>query len=291
MSIESSPKGNNENLKKTEYFASLGMGNLEAMRLLKRYGLMRTSNEPKGREAWGMLEGQPRGFRNIAEHCLVVGAVADVFLGKFAEQGYLTLEERAMGVKAAIIHDLTKRKELEFTKGVSEKKTILLLPDEQERLKESFLQEFGISDKDRQALHLSRLAGGGFFDLDPAEVHPLESPQSIIEWTVALSDWMVAHTSVVSVEKRIEEIIKRGGYSDEYRWWHRKFYGEGGNTETKDDDTVTKEVFIKIYPILAKVEREFRDALHIPQEERVADFVQSEFNRRFSNEPDQGDEQ
>jgi len=290
MSIESSPNWGRENPNKTEFFSSFAISNIEAMRLLKKFGLLGASGESKGEKAWGMLAGEERSFRNISEHCLVVGAVADVFLEKFVENEYLTSEERATGVKAAILHDLTKRKELEAMKGVEEANETFFNPKEQEGLKETFLQESGISDEDYDVISLSRFSGGGFVDLDPAEVHPLTSPESIIEWTIALSDWMVVHTHIVSVDDRIKEIVERGGYSEEYRWQHREFFGESGDTADKDDRTVIEEVFRKIYPILAKVEKEFKDALDIPQEESVADFVRSEFSERFSGESDGSDE-
>lgn len=274
--------GKGEN-RKTEFFSSFALSNLEAMRLLRKFGLLRQPGEQKDKPAWGKIEGKERSFRNIAEHSLVVGATADILFEKLAEKGYLTLQERKVGTKTAILHDLTKRQELEFKKGINEGEGAEVIdPEEKKKLAESFLAEHGISKEDRDTFNPYSVIPE-IFGLNEAEVKPFASAQEIIRWTISVSDWMVAHTALVSPNERMEEAINRGDYNKDYLWWYKRIYKDDADADSKEPSSITKAVFEKAIPILNKVEGELKKALDIPGQEKLVDFVKGEFDKKFGD--------
>lgn len=82
-----------ENKKRAKYFSRLALRNLSLIRLHKEFGLL-----PR-KEGWG----------NVTEHCLVEAAAAEVI----AEKLGLNKDMKEKLVKAAIVHDFYKRREIE----------------------------------------------------------------------------------------------------------------------------------------------------------------------------------
>ena len=86
---------------KTKVFSAFALSNLSAMRLLHEYGLLgKTGN------ALGALQGKEKSYRNIAEHSLVVGMVADIILERLYEKKHISYPQWKQGTKAALMHDL-----------------------------------------------------------------------------------------------------------------------------------------------------------------------------------------
>jgi hypothetical protein len=269
---------------KTEFFSLFALNNMEAMRLLKKFGLLRQEEESREHRAWGKLEGQERSFRNIAEHSLVVGVVADVILERLAERGFISPEDRKRGTKAALLHDLAKRQELERQYGVEKGESgEYLNPEERNKFISKLLEEYGVSEKDIADIDLSKLSGGGPFGVDIEKIS-LESPQFLIEWAISIADYSVAHTDVVSIPQRMEEAIKRGGYSDEFRWWFEKIYGEKALSDVQDPDEIAKAVYAKTSEVFNRVQTELKPKLGLDEDETVHDFIQKQLESRYAEE-------
>lgn len=90
-------KGDDFELKKTKYFASLGIRVREALKLHQSQGLLEKS---EGTREWG----------NVSEHCLVEVARVEVL----ADALNLSPELKHDLMVSAAIHDALKRKELEL---------------------------------------------------------------------------------------------------------------------------------------------------------------------------------
>lgn len=82
--------------KRAKYFGRIALRHLSSMKIHKEFGLL-----PR-KEGWG----------NVVEHCLVEAAAADVI----ADYLGLSLEMKEKLVKAALLHDFYKRREVEQTR-------------------------------------------------------------------------------------------------------------------------------------------------------------------------------
>ncbi|MBI4114834.1 MAG: hypothetical protein HY445_03265 [Candidatus Niyogibacteria bacterium] len=264
------------NKEKTSQFSAFALSHMEAMRLLRNFGLL-------GDKAGGRLEGKERSYRNIAEHCLVVGMVADTILEKFSEKGYLTAEERQIGVKAALIHDLTKRQELEIEHGVEKGSPKTFLdPEHRKEFISQVLAKHRVSEKDIDDFSLTRLTGDGLLELDEKHIVITTSPRELIRWIILLSDYMVAHTSIVSPQERMDEAQERGEYDELQRWWFEKLYGKQALTEAENKNDVGRILNTRILFFLQQVEDQCRDALEIDAQQPFSDYIKQEIRKRYT---------
>lgn len=276
-------------LGKTETFSGFSVGNISAMRLLRRFGLLRQPGEPRDKKARGFLEGKERSFRNIAEHCVVVGMVTDVIFASLEKQGKITRETRRKGVKAAILHDLTKRQELEASHGINSiAEARFINPEEERNFINQLLDEHDISSQDRETLSLSGLTGGNVLFLPPDEKINLgRSPEDLIRWTIFLTDYMVANDLVVSPENRIaevtERIISQGEYSQEVSWWYKRLFGEEAFIAAQQSQGKREIINAINNPIkrsISVVEHQLQDMLGIG-DTSILDFVQQNIQERY----------
>lgn len=264
---------------KTETFSNFGLSNMEAMRLLRDFGLLGK------KESVGKLEGKEKTYRNIAEHSLVVGMTADVILEKLEERGFLTPEERKMGTKAAIIHDLTKMQEIELKHGVerySSKK--FLNPDEKEDFVNNLLKERNVSQKDREILSLSDLTGEGVLNFpDDKKLDISYSPKNLVRFAIFFSDYVVAHTALVKPEERMREVIERSEYNDLDIWWYKKIYGEEELRGIEDPKKISEKVRSKTMNFLKQTEEQFKVLLGVDASKSLSDFIEGEIKKRYES--------
>lgn len=149
MSETSLPQS--KDISKTRALSEFAVSNTSAMRILRNFGLLRQTGEGREKRAWGKLQGKERSFRNIAEHSLVAGMVTDVVLERLKDNGHLTQDERKRGTKAALMHDMLKRKELEMQYGTEAgDHQVFFDPIQREIINELLLQEHHISQQDIQ---------------------------------------------------------------------------------------------------------------------------------------------
>lgn len=175
----------------------------EAVKVLKKMGLL-------GKGAWGRLGGKKKNFENIAEHCFVVGLVADIILGKLFERGHLSKELWHQGTLAAILHDATKRFELEVHYGIWKGTGLGHYPGTAMRREISkILFCRTVNPKLRKITSLNEMTGGNAYQLPINKIRPLESKRKTIIWTIFLADHMVALTDIVSPKERMKELRKR----------------------------------------------------------------------------------
>lgn len=267
---------------KRQLFSTFALSHLEAMRLLRKFGLLRQEGETKERAAWGKLEGKERSFRNIAEHCLVVGMVADVILERLVENGHLAEADRRRGAKAAILHDLTKRQELEAQYGVEKGgKGRHLDPAARKKFVDELLEKQGVSAEDWADFNLSRRAGSGLWEGGKVS---LESPRELIEWTIAVADYSVAHTNLVNPGQRLKEAIERGGYEDEFQWWFKKLYGDEAFKQAGSQRAAAEVISERVVGVFAEVEEKLKPKLGLGENETISDFIEEQIIKRYGGE-------
>ena len=93
---------------KTAYFSDFAKSHLSAFRPHYRQG------ETLGK--------RPEVWRNVSEHCLVAGVLADIL----ADELYLPEDQKSVVVKAAIMHDWFKKHELTTQQAASKEGTLSL---------------------------------------------------------------------------------------------------------------------------------------------------------------------
>lgn len=268
-----------EDDKKTKTFSIFGQSHIRMMRLLRDFGLL-------GEEVRGKLEGKERTYRNIAEHCLVVGMVADVIMEKLVEREYLKPEERKIGTNAALIHDLTKRLELETEKGINtDSQKTFLNPEQKTELIANLLEKYRVSKEDVELYHLSKLAGDGILNLDEEMIKITKSPEDLTRWVIFFSDYAVAHTSLAPYRTRFEEANQRGEYNDLTIWWYKKLYGNNTN-EIKDPTTIIKKVQDKLEYFLKQTEQQLKDIIGVDKSEDLVDYVKEQIEERYESYAD-----
>ncbi len=282
--FKESISGGGLNFEKRRLFSALALSNKEAMKLLQKFGLLRQEGETRERRAWGKLESKERSFRDIAEHSLVVGMVTDVILERLAEGSYISVDDRKRGTKAALLHDLTKRQELEMQYGVEKgEKGEYLDPEARKRFIADLLEKHGVSSEDVADFNLSRLARSGSLEVDIEKIS-LESPQELIEWTIAISDYTVAQTDIVSIDQRMEEAIKRGGYNEEFLWWFKKIYGEEALKDIQDPSEIAERVYDRAREAFDQVQNKLKPKLGLGEDETIYDFIQEQMEKRYAKE-------
>ena len=271
-----------EELEKTKTFSKFGLSNMEAMRLLRDFGLLGK------KEAVGKLQGKERSYKNIAEHCLVVGMVVDVILQEFEERGLLTPEEREKGTKAAIIHDLPKRQHIEVQNGIeagSPKES--LTPDKIAALDAELLAQHNISQEDVELFSLSEFAGSGKFEFpEDGKINVSGSPEDIIRFAILFGDHVVSDTSIMDFNERIDKVIERGRYNDEFVWWYRKLYGEEKLKGIKDPKEASEKIYGKVRKFLQQTEDQFKSLIGVDESESLLDYIKEEIKKRYESNVD-----
>lgn len=270
-----------EGLEKTKTFSNFGLSNMEAMRLLRDFGLL-------GKGAKGRLEGKERTYRNIAEHCLVVGMTTDVILQRLEELGLLTPEEREMGTKAAIIHDLTKRQELEVGHGIeADSPKRFLDPDKKKDFINNLLADNQVLQRSREILSLSDLTDDGILNFPENEkLNISDSPENLIRFSILFCDATVAHTDLVTPDERMKEIIERGGYNDLDVWWYRKLYGEEKLKGIEDPKIISEAVYSRKIIFLRQIEEQLKSLMGIDESESLSDYIKEEIKKRYESDSD-----
>jgi len=267
---------------KTKIFGTFALSNIEAMRLLRKFGLLRQQDEPVDKKAWGKLEGKERSFRNITEHCMVVGMVTDVILEKLEEKGHLREQERKAGAKGAILHDLTKRQELEKQYGVEEEdEGVFLDPQAKEEFIAELLDKYKLSSDQRKLVALQKLTGEGSIEIKNEKID-ISSSRELMQWVILLADAMVAHTKVVSAEDRMNEVINRGEYSKTSDWWYKKLYGEKQFNQIKDKKESAKAVYGKILNFLRQTEDQLKSLLSVEENQSLLEFIENQIKNRYA---------
>lgn len=273
---------------KTKAFQDLAVSNLSAMRLLRDFGLLRKSKEPRDKKAWGKLAGKERSFRNIAEHCLVVAMLEDVLLESLEEKGHISAVDRKKGVKAAILHDLTKRQELEATYGVETKEGKFINPEEKKLFIKRLIEQHNISSEDKETLSLTGLTGDAVLFLSPQEeINISSSPEELIKWTIFLTDYMVAHDQVVSPRERIREaterMMEKGEYNENSLWWFEKLYGRETSQrvlEKQGKEEIINRTYDPIKRCIIEVEDQLKELLGVG-DKSILDFIQENIDKRY----------
>jgi hypothetical protein len=245
-------------VKKGKFYKSFVARNKKAMEVLSKFGLL-------GRGAWGKLGGKRRTFSNIAEHCLTVGMVADAIFSRLHEVGYLSKKLWWQGTLAAILHDATKRWELEVMFGIEAGVGLGYYP-RPTRCKEIakiLFDRMAITPDVRCLFYLAGLSGGGANSITREQVKPLRSKRDMIRWTIFLADYMVTNTDIVSPFKRWNEIMNREGIVDKETI--RKYKKKIG--KEPDPSLSTREIFQITSPNLefmfTKVETDLKSAMEI----------------------------
>ncbi len=160
--------------KKRKYFSKFALKHIEEMRILKAGGVLGRENAE---------------WRNVSEHCLTESVGADVlaeFLGA----------DRTKTVKAALIHDWFKRREVEamkkFGAGTGHKTT----SEEDEKL----LREYVV---DEEVIRIARSNIPARIDPEYLHSRPIE------EKIMHLIDIFTSNSDFVSIEKRYELLEKK----------------------------------------------------------------------------------
>jgi hypothetical protein len=117
---------NEYRLKRKKYYSSFALQYMGEMKILQKGGILGTGD---GNESW----------RNISEHVLTEGVVADVL----AEALSLSPIDRKKIVKAAILHDWYKRREIEAFKKFGGYEGYLKAGAEDGKL----LREYGVPEE------------------------------------------------------------------------------------------------------------------------------------------------
>lgn len=198
--------------KKTSYFSKFALKHMPVMRILKSGGLL-------GEGGW----------KNVAEHCLVVATTADVLAEGLGADTKKTVE-------ATLIHDWFKRREREAmnksggAKGYEEAS--------KEDIKE--LKELGISEEIISLAHANIP--------ESADEEYLKS-RSLEEKIAHLSDLIVSGDKIVEFNERLDSLLvgPKASQNIEFSDGFKEQYGgkslydvqrEVGNSEQKEFEEV-----------------------------------------------------
>lgn len=285
MFLESPENFGIESKKKTQVFGQFALANIFAMRLLRKFGLLRQLGEKasagvprRERFARGLLAGKERSFRNIAEHSLVVAIVADTLLERAEVLRKVTPEERKNGVEGALFHDLTKRMELEARFGGREAHDKFISPPDMDQKRKSWIAELKVSDHLLRIIELSRLSGEGIISLREEQIQ-IVSPSDLIRFCICIADYLVSHTSLTSIHDRLLEMSNRGEYGDLLSWsFDQLFPDEIEHSKNKKAISMIKIIEEK----LILVEEALCARLEISREIGVFPFVQNEIAKKTS---------
>lgn len=179
MMFESHSKVDVSELQKTAYFSRFAAAHLNAFRPHLRIG----ETLGKGPGIW----------RNIAEHCLVAGAFADLL----ADELQLSSSDKSDVVAAAILHDWHKKHELSAQSKYAAEGTLsehkLSLIQEHARAE---LRELGIPERVIRLSHANL-------------PNTVEGPQTLPEKILWYVDAMLSHTEPVPIKQRFSD-LERG---------------------------------------------------------------------------------
>ncbi len=267
---------------KTKTFSSFAIQNLEAMRLLRKFGLLSQSHEERGKKAWGKLGDTERSYRNIAEHSLVVGMTADIIFEKLQEKGLLTAEERVAGTKGAVLHDLLKRAEIEAQYANDRPdQSKYLSSEELQKIDDAAFEHYGISKEDVREYALARRTTFDAVGVPPEQIDLTGSPNRLQEWVIFFSDWSVAHTNIVSPEERFRDIRNRGFYQKTYTEKYRQLFGDEALKQLPNPEDATEEILRINKSQIDVVEEQLKSMLDIPKEVRLVDFIRQNLETRY----------
>lgn len=145
-------------------------------------------------ETLGRKEGR---WRNVSEHCLVVGMFADILAEAGSRKGLLTQRERENTVCAALLHDWAKKIEVRLT---NEKRSLdLPLLDGLDELQAMELRILCRLEFPQETIHLSQVN-------DPTSP---QGPQTLPEMIVWYVDAIMQNTTPLPIEERLSG-LERG---------------------------------------------------------------------------------
>ncbi|MBI5405149.1 MAG: hypothetical protein HY976_02885, partial [Candidatus Kerfeldbacteria bacterium] len=210
-----------------------------------------------------------------------VGMTADVLFEKLRAKGFLTDEERATGTKAALIHDLTKREEIEFMKQRGDK-DYPTQTEINERRREFFAQH-GISEHDIQDYQLTQLASFDTLNIDPESIDVTTSPDTLREWTIFYADLSVAHTDLVGPHDRLEEIRQRDVYSQTYANKYREIFGEHEFRQLPNGTKDAAEIMMQRMEKQAlTVADQLKKMLELPKDVDLHSYIIEQLKQRYA---------
>lgn len=168
--------------RKRKYFSKFAIRHLDAFRPHFKAG------EVLGSHREAEVEGGI--WRNVSEHCLVAGVMADIL----AEQLGLRPEERDLTVRAMIIHDWSKKREkLELERLKADDSLTLEAFEEVKKSDDEVLRTLGVSDE------IIQIAGA---NIPSTEEGPQTDPEKII-WYV---DMIMSDTRPVPLLARLDAV-------------------------------------------------------------------------------------
>lgn len=274
--------------RKTRFFAHFALAHLDVMRLLKTLGLLRQTGEksPTDEEqrdkkikhherfARRILNGEERSFRNIADHSLVVGVVADILLQEAVKKGLITDAQRKQGVYGALLHDATKRKELELQLGTTKQdKNIFFDPEALIRVRKLIFEILAVSAEMQTSIDLAKYSGDGLLCLSLDEIKERKSSEDLISFIICIADYLVKNTRekrshLVVLDERLMGVLSREELTPLLKWWSKRLF---------DISEPELTIFAEKKRVLI-MEKIVKSALGIPPSMQLFDFVQGKMN-------------
>lgn len=262
---------------KTRTFSSFAIQNIEAMRLLREFGLLGRSEDERGKKATATIDEKEQSFRNIAEHSLVVGMTSDIIFEELEKRGFLTDEERREGTRAAIIHDMLKRGEIEMK--ASRGKTEYGTQEELNKAKQYVFEKAGISEDQIEEYRLTKRASFDTIETSPEQVS-LDTPDDLREWTIFYTDLSVSHTNIVGPDVRVDEVRQRGSYKKTYADKYYKISGQ--NPEDVDLESAAEKGMEQQVAIAHAVEGQLKRMLDLPEDVSLPQFIREHLEQRYA---------
>lgn len=202
---------------KTKFWSAFVMKHLQDMRILRDAGLLGKENQD---------------WRNVAEHSLVVGALAGLLAGELKKQG-LDIDPE-MVESAAILHDASKR--LDIEKGVR-----YSTEKEQGELND-LLTKSGYTD---EFIKISSYAGRvPEIYLEGEEQDREIDKRTIQQLIVAYSDAKIRNVNVVSLEDARDANKRKASHDENFydKWYsfykkvEARILGKMGDIKSEDID-------------------------------------------------------
>ena len=211
MNIENSNNLEDERKRrKTSYFSNFALKNFSDMKILSKGGILGKENKD---------------WRNISEHCLAEAVGADILAEDLGA-------DRKKVVRAVLIHDWYKRKEVEAMKkigGVSGHKQASV---EDERL----LREYGIDEEIIKLSH-SNIP-------DSADSIYLKN-RSLEEKIIHYIDMATSDSDFMDFNERLDIVEKKKTAKDFSESYREKYNGKALNELQREISTMEQEEFEK----------------------------------------------
>ncbi len=224
---------NKENLAKTKYFSDFAVKHLSEMKILKKGGILGKENKD---------------WRNISEHCLAEAVGADILAEDLGA-------DRKKVVRAVLIHDWYKRREVEAMKKIGG-----VLGHKQASVEDEWLlREYGIDEEIIKLSH-SNIP-------DSADSIYLKN-RSLEEKIIHYIDMATSDSDFMDFNERLDIVEKKKTAKDFSESYREKYNGKALNELQREISTMEQE--------------EFEKTLNI-QQGTLIDFIKEKLEERINN--------